>query len=84
MLGKFRIKIENFNQLWTSTGTHGYTNIDGVECGLVSVDDELTLKCTNYIDVAFVQGILLESEFVIVYNKTKREKPSSFLKVIIT
>lgn len=31
-----------------STGTYGYTNAEGVECGLVPADDELTLVVPNY------------------------------------
>ncbi len=31
-----------------STGTYGYTNAEGVECGLVPADDELTLEVPDY------------------------------------
>ncbi|WP_397363452.1 hypothetical protein [Olleya sp. R77988] len=31
-----------------STGTYGYTNYDGIECGLVPQDDALTLVVPNY------------------------------------
>lgn len=35
------------------------------------------LKGTNYVDVAFVQGILLEKKFPILKNKNKRKQVRS-------
>ncbi|WP_456437864.1 hypothetical protein [Psychroserpens sp.] len=40
--------LDLYSPALASTGSYGYTNIDGVECGLVPADDELTLVVPNF------------------------------------
>ncbi|WCO00860.1 thrombospondin type 3 repeat-containing protein [Psychroserpens ponticola] len=40
--------LDLYSPALASTGSYGYTNIDGVECGLVPADDELTLVVPDY------------------------------------
>lgn len=40
--------LDLYSPALASTGSYGYTNINGVECGLVPADDELTLEVPNY------------------------------------
>ena len=40
--------LDLYSPALASTGSYGYTNINGVECGLVPQDDELTLEVPNF------------------------------------
>lgn len=40
--------LDLYSPALNSTGTYGYTNSDGQECGLVPQGDELTLEVLNY------------------------------------
>ncbi|MBR9846584.1 MAG: hypothetical protein GYB35_11025 [Algicola sp.] len=40
--------LDLYSPALASTGSYGYTNINGVECGLVPADDELTLVVPNF------------------------------------
>ena len=40
--------LDLYSPALASTGTYGYTNINGIECGLVPANDELTLEVPNY------------------------------------
>lgn len=40
--------LDLYSPALASTGTYGYTDVNGQECGLVPMDDELTLTVPNY------------------------------------